>query len=344
MKPRKQYPDFLHIGHQIIRWYEDNGRKFPFRDGRTPYLVWIAEVIFQQTRIQQGMAHYLRFVERFPTVQHLASATEDEIMLYWKGLGYYSRAINLHKAARKIVNDFSGEVPRDYHSLLALQGIGKYIASAIMSIAYNAPYPAIDGNLYRVLSRFFSDGYDIAHPRAFEYFSNLAMRMMPPERPGDFNEALMDIGAQICTPKSPSCYQCPLQYECSSYTSGNPLDLPVKTKKNNIKKQTLNYFFLHDGQSFLVRQRDKSSYWKSLYEFPSLLPTACTLAVVKTHIIPHRFTHKELEIRIDCVEEVSSDVLMKIKKIESLDCISFSQMEAYAFPQPLYSFLKLFLK
>lgn len=340
METSKQYPDFVHIGMKILLWFEKNGRKLPFREEKSPYFIWISEVIFQQTRIQQGMEHYLRFVERFPTVQHLASATEDEVMLYWKGLGYYSRAINLHHAAQQIMNDYSGEIPSDYRALLRLKGVGKYIASAVMSIAFNQPYPAVDGNLYRVLSRFFCDDYDISQSKAFDYFSELAMRMMPVERAGDFNEAMMDIGAEICTPKNPRCTLCPIHTDCMAYSVGKVLEFPIKKKKIVKKKETIDYFFLHDGQSFWAKQRGKETFWKSLYEFPSSIPEKYSEMIYDTYQVRHQFTHKDLTINIHLLERKSEETLEEMSIMEHFEKIDFDKMDNFSFPKPLQDFLR----
>ncbi len=180
-----------------MNWYQINARNLPWRSTRNPYKIWISEIILQQTQVKQGLQHYLNFVQRFPNVKTLANADTDEVLLYWKGLGYYSRALNLHKAAQQIITDFEGEFPQKYEEILKLKGVGKYTAAAIASICFNERKPAIDGNFYRVLSRLFADDYDISQAGAFQYFSELALQMMPYEACGDFNQAIMDLGAEV---------------------------------------------------------------------------------------------------------------------------------------------------
>ena len=190
MKTNKQNADFLHIGKKLTKWYGSNARQLPWRENQLPYNIWISEIVLQQTQVKQGLGHYLRFIERFPTVVELHNASEDDVLLYWKGLGYYSRAINLHKAAHQVVEDFGGEFPNHYNDILKLKGIGKYTAAAIASICFEEKVPAVDGNFYRVLSRIFADDFDISSSKAFQYFSDLALLIMPNDKAGEFNQAL----------------------------------------------------------------------------------------------------------------------------------------------------------
>ena len=231
MKTIKQNSDFLYIGQKLLLWYSQNARILPWRINQNPYNVWISEIILQQTRVEQGLEYYINFTNRFKDVESLAKADIDEVLLYWKGLGYYSRAINLHKAAQQIMQDYQGVFPNNYHEILKLKGIGKYTAAAISSICFNEKRPAVDGNFYRVLSRIFADDFDISKTKAHDYFSELALLIMPDRDFGDFNQAIMDLGANICKPKNPSCGICPVHADCLAFQLGKTADFPVKTKK-----------------------------------------------------------------------------------------------------------------
>lgn len=222
--------DFQHIGNTLLHWYKNNARDLPFRQTTDPYKIWICEIVFQQTRINQGLNHYNNFIKRFPDVKILAEANEDEVLLHWKGLGYYSRAINIHKAAKQIMTDYNGSFPSDYEEILKLKGVGKYTAAAVSSICFDGKMPAVDGNFYRVLSRFFADDFDISNSKAFNYFSELATLIMP-EKVGDFNQAMMDLGSEICKPKNPLCGECPIDQNCLAFSLEKISSFPVKTKK-----------------------------------------------------------------------------------------------------------------
>lgn len=222
MEKNRTALEFLHVGNRLLEWYRNNARDLPFRQTKDPYKIWICEIVFQQTRINQGLNHYNNFIERFPDVKTLAEAEENEVLLYWKGLGYYSRAINIHKAAQQIMNDYQGVFPSRYEEILKLKGVGKYTAAAVFSICFNGKMPAVDGNFYRVLSRLFADDFDISSSKAFSYFSELAQLVMP-ENVGDFNQAMMDIGSEICKPKNPLCGECPLNEDCLAFATQKSL-------------------------------------------------------------------------------------------------------------------------
>ena len=242
MKTNKQNADFLHIGKKLTKWYDSNARQLPWRENQLPYNIWISEIVLQQTQVKQGLGHYLRFIERFPTVVELHNASEDDVLLYWKGLGYYSRAINLHKAAQQVMEDFGGAFPESFSEILKLKGVGKYTAAAVSSICFDEKVPAIDGNFYRVLSRVFADDFDVSSPKAYAYFYELALLIMPEENPGNFNQAIMDLGSEICKPKNPQCQVCPIQENCLAYETGKVLDFPVKSKKVKAVDLKLHYY------------------------------------------------------------------------------------------------------
>ncbi|PIE51028.1 MAG: A/G-specific adenine glycosylase [Flavobacteriales bacterium] len=344
MKKNKQNPDFLNFGIQLLDWYSVNGRDLPFRKTKNPYKIWICEIVFQQTRIQQGLEHYNKFILRFPRVEDLANAHVDEVLLYWKGLGYYSRAINLHKAAQQIINDFNGVFPNTYEDIIQLKGVGKYTASAIASICFNENRPAIDGNFYRILSRFFGDDFDISNTKAFEYFSNLAFRIMPENKAGDFNQAIMDIGSEICKPKNPLCDICPISKGCIAFQTGKTTQFPVKIKKVKVKHQKLDYYYLYYQDYFLIRQRDNRSIWKRLYEFSTLMPQNTDLNIIEEQKVNHILTHIKMEISFFSVEISSLDLLKNIAQEHDLELIHFDDFEQKSFPKPIESFLKSKIK
>ncbi|MDR1699086.1 MAG: A/G-specific adenine glycosylase [Prevotellaceae bacterium] len=254
-------------------WYRQNHRDLPWRNTTNPYKIWISEIILQQTRVAQGLDYYNRFVERFPDVLPLAGADEDEVLKYWQGLGYYSRARNLHAAAKQIKELYNGIFPDEYGKILALKGIGEYTAAAISSFAYNLPYAVLDGNVYRVLSRIFGIETPINTPKAKKEFTALAQMLLDKENPAGHNNAIMEFGALQCVPSSPDCAVCPLVEKCAAFAGGKVQNLPVKEKKNAVKERFFNYFFVQNGDYVYIKRREGNDIWKNLYEFP-LIETA----------------------------------------------------------------------
>lgn len=318
-----------------MQWYDQTRRNLPWRDTPDPYKVWLSEIILQQTRVTQGLPYYLRFISSFPDVQSLARASQDDILLHWKGLGYYSRALNLQKTAQKIVKDFNGNFPQTTKDLQSLPGIGAYTAAAIGSICFGLPTPAIDGNLYRVLSRFFADATDISASGAWKHFESLALKLMPTERAGDFNQAMMDLGAEVCTPKNPRCPTCPIHPSCQAYLLGQQSTFPVKKKKKKPVEVDIHYQFLTDGEQFIVTQRDNTSIWKNLWEFPPAVPNINQADYTKTHLLSHRRLHLYFYQKNLCPIELQD--LAKKEKLHL--CTDPSSL---AFPRPIESFLEKF--
>ncbi len=339
MKTNKQNPDFLHIGKKLLYWYNFHGRDLPFRKTQNPYNIWICEIVFQQTRIQQGLSHYNRFIERFPDVKTLSESNLDEVLLYWKGLGYYSRAINIHKASQQIMTDFKGEFPENYDDILKLKGVGKYTAAAISSICFGKQIPAVDGNFYRVLSRLFADDFDISNHKANEYFSELAFRMMPENSAGTFNQAMMDLGSEICKPKNPLCEKCPLSNDCLAFSLSKVSLFPVKTKKVKIENLQLKYYFVAFENQFLIRRRQDDFIWKNLYEFPTEIPEKFEHLISKTTILKHKLTHKNLEITIDSVSLPSKSDFEKFAEEGNFLVTDFENSHGKSFPKPLENYI-----
>ena len=249
-------------------WYRMHRRELPWRESSDPYIIWISEIILQQTRVAQGMDYFLRFTERFPDVVSLASAEEDEVLKYWQGLGYYSRARNLHAAAKDIMERFSGVFPDRYEDVISLKGIGEYTAAAIVSFVWNRPYPVVDGNVFRVLSRLFAVDTPIDTPKGKRVFTELAGLVMDPRYAGQHNQAIMELGALQCVPQNPDCGTCPLKGRCTAYGTGNVRAYPVKRNKAKTRDRYFHYLYIIcNGKTWLSRRKGKD-IWEGLYEFP----------------------------------------------------------------------------
>ncbi|MCD7977430.1 MAG: A/G-specific adenine glycosylase [Tannerellaceae bacterium] len=256
------------ISHILIQWYQIHKRELPWRNTTDPYKIWISEIILQQTRVAQGMDYYLRFMERFPDVLSLAQATEDEVLKYWQGLGYYSRARNLHAAAKSIVADYDGVFPTTHSEVLSLKGIGEYTAAAIVSFSGNQPYPVVDGNVFRVLSRLFALDTPVDTGKGKKEFTELAGLVMDPAEAATHNQAIMEFGALQCVPQNPDCPSCPLQEKCLAYATGTVTNYPVKQNKTKTRNRYFHYFHItHKGTTWLNRRSGKD-IWTGLYEFP----------------------------------------------------------------------------
>jgi A/G-specific adenine glycosylase len=255
--------------HKILTlWYQQNKRDLPWRVNNDPYYVWVSEIILQQTRVDQGTAYFLRFIERFPDVRSLASADENEVLKAWQGLGYYSRARNMHLAARQIINEFDGRFPDTIINIEKLKGVGRYTAAAIASISFGLPYAAIDGNVYRVLSRVFGIDTPIDSTTGKKEFGALASGLLDRENPAIFNEALMEFGALQCTPRNPDCNRCPFGDHCIAFTHNEIAKLPVKSKKTKVKNRFFNYLFIRHEEYFYLEKREENDIWRNLYQFP----------------------------------------------------------------------------
>ena len=227
-------------------------------------MIWLSEIILQQTRVVQGLAYYNRFSERFPTPRALAEAPEDEVLKYWQGLGYYSRARNLHAAAKSM----QGVFPRTYEGVRALKGVGDYTAAAVCSIAYDMPYAVVDGNVYRVLARVFGIDTPIDSPAGKKQFTELAQKLLDKKRPGDYNQAIMDFGATVCTPAAPQCLVCPLAAVCRALADGRVEQLPVKAQKTKISNRYFHYIYVKQGENTWLHKRGAGDVWQNLYEPP----------------------------------------------------------------------------
>ncbi|KAA3630807.1 MAG: A/G-specific adenine glycosylase [Bacteroidetes bacterium] len=253
---------------RLIDWYRQSHRPLPWKGIRDPYLIWLSEIILQQTRAEQGRPYYEKFKQAYPTVFDMAGAPEDEIMKLWQGLGYYSRARNMHFTAQFIANEREGKFPETVKELQALKGVGPYTAAAIASFAFNKPAAVVDGNVYRVLSRFFGIEKAVDDNDARKFFGSLAQELILKQDPATYNQAIMDLGAIVCTPRNYKCDECFLKEKCSAFAKGNIDNLPVKNKKIKRRTRYFNYFIIQDEQGILINKRTSKDIWKNLYEFP----------------------------------------------------------------------------
>lgn len=251
----------------LLSWHErDNDRTLPWKEEKDPYKIWLSEIILQQTRAEQGLPYYLRFIRHYPNVQLLATAADQEVFKLWEGLGYYSRCRNLLHTARTIVNEFQGIFPGNYKDLLKLKGIGPYTAAAISSFAFNEAQPVIDGNVYRVLARYHSDETPYDSSEGKKHFGKLAKEAFDADRPAAYNQAIMDFGATICTPKNPKCDSCPLESNCLAKAKDTVLLLPIKSKRLAVKTRHFHYWLLREDNRLFIRQRTEKDIWQSLHE------------------------------------------------------------------------------
>jgi A/G-specific adenine glycosylase len=255
--------------NSLQQWYLQNKRDLPWRKTVDPYTIWLSEIMLQQTRVAQGTPYFLSFIRAFPSVFDLAKANEEQVLKLWQGLGYYSRARNLHKTAQYVAHELSGIFPDNYNDLLKLKGIGEYTAAAIASFSYNEPVPVVDGNVFRVLSRYFNIETDIAAASAKKEFAALAFELMPKDDPALFNQAIMEFGALQCVPKSPNCGICIFNSSCAALQKKKVDLLPVKSKKLKVRNRFFNYLVVSDdNENTIIQKRTAKGIWHNLYEFP----------------------------------------------------------------------------
>ena len=251
----------------ILKWYDQNKRDLPWRKTKNPYNIWISEIILQQTRMEQGIYYYNRFISKFPDLESLATSEEKDVLLLWQGLGYYSRARNLHHTAKYIYYDLDSKFPKSYEELINLKGIGDYTASAISSICFEKKHPVLDGNVFRIISRIFGIKAPIDLHNSRKVFKKKAIELLPNSRYGDYNQGLMDFGSMICRPKNPSCSNCLISKKCVAYKKQIVDSLPVKAKKNKIKTLYFEYLVVNNNNKILI-ERVEDGIWKNLYQFP----------------------------------------------------------------------------
>lgn len=335
----------------LLDWYHKNARNLPWRETKDPYLIWISEIILQQTRVDQGLPYYLRFANSFPNVLSLHQASEDQVLKLWQGLGYYSRARNMKTAAQQIVEDFNAVFPTSYHDLLSLKGIGPYTAAAISSICFDLPHAVVDGNVYRVLSRHFGIETPVNSTSGKKEFEQLANQLIPKDHPGNYNQAIMEFGARYCVPSSPDCENCSLNHSCEAFKTHRVAQLPVKEKKLKIKNRYLHFFYITDGNQFLIEKRETDNIWKGMYQLPLIetkeevdiyemieskefkdLILNKSFELINQREVRHKLTHRNLFIRFYNL------------KMSDLDNFNFEKIKTedwqhYAFPKPIFQYL-----
>ncbi len=331
----------MNFDKKLMYWYLQNKRTMPWRQIKNPYNIWLSEVILQQTRVEQGLPYYLTFTEAFPTVFDLAKAPEETVLKLWQGLGYYSRARNLHFTAKHIAEDCNGVFPKQYKGLLKLKGVGDYTASAIASICYNEATPVVDGNVYRVLSRYFGITTPINSSQGIKEFKKLATAVMNTEDSGEYNQAIMEFGAIQCKPGTPDCNVCPLNDSCVALATKQIGALPVKLKKLKVTKQYFNYlFFVIKGNKTIIQQRTGKGIWQKMYEFPLIQATEPipkkeinSLQMFKSLVgtqkhtfekwneefILHKLSHQHLYTNFYIIEMHEAPAITQEQKIVSLD-------------------------
>ena len=258
----------MNLSDELIQWYFKNKRDLPWRDTTNAYIIWLSEIILQQTRVEQGMPYFHRFLEKYPDVKAFAAADEGEILNLWQGLGYYSRGRNMLKTARQIVAEFDGEFPMKYEQLIHLKGIGEYTASAISSFSANQPKAVVDGNVFRVLARYFGISEPVNSTKGKKLFQDVANEVLNKENPGLHNQAMMEFGAMLCKPKNPDCNICPVRSDCYAYNHDAIAELPQKLKKIKVRERFLNYIVVTDGNTILMNKRDEKDIWANMYDFP----------------------------------------------------------------------------
>ena len=318
----------------LISWYEDHKRDLPWRGEPDPYKIWVSEIILQQTRVQQGWDYYLRFIDNFPDVKALAEADEDRVLKVWQGLGYYSRARNMHAAAREIMEKHGGHFPNEYDKILSLKGIGNYTAAAISSIAFGLPYPAVDGNVIRIVSRIFGICDDVTQPVVVKKITAICEMEIDNKRPGVFNQAAMDFGAIQCVPRNPNCDECPFQSSCYAYNNHLVDILPVKKKKAESKHRYFHYtVYLSDNQT-IIEKRTGSDIWRNMYQFPLTEADSEEYADKPLFSIREVLSHQIIH---------AAFYVKNVKKLPKLSqnqlVIPFDDMEKYPMPKIMTEFL-----
>ena len=329
----------------LNHWYSNNKRELPWRLTRSPYYIWLSEIILQQTQIKQGLPYYEAFIEEFPSVFHLAKAKESQVLKLWQGLGYYSRARNLHATAKYIVEELKGEFPNNYKELLKLKGVGDYTASAIASICFNEPTAVVDGNVYRVLSRYFGIDTPINSSKGAKEFKQLAQELIDKKNPADFNQAIMEFGAVQCKPQNPDCKICPFKNNCIAFNENRINELPVKIKPNKAVKKYFNFLvIISKNQKTILEKRKVKGIWQNLYQFP-LIETSSEIDFKEVQtIIKEQDLFKQIEFELslynddEIIHKLSHQHLHTkfwIVNVENLEEAKIPISEIHQYPVPI---------
>jgi A/G-specific adenine glycosylase len=339
--------------NSLTQWYLQNKRDLPWRKTVDPYKIWLSEIMLQQTRVAQGTPYFLSFVNAFPTVFDLAAANEEQVLKLWQGLGYYSRARNLHKTAQYVANELSGIFPDNYNDLLKLKGVGEYTAAAIASFSYDEAVPVVDGNVFRVLSRYYNIDTDIAAASAKKEFAALAFELMPKDNPALFNQAIMEFGALQCVPKSPNCGICIFNTSCAALQKKKVDQLPVKSKKLKVRNRFFNYLVVSDdNENTIIQKRTAKGIWHNLYEFPLIETDAPEdFDFIATNIQEEFFKNNSVTSIEDCNEKSIIHKLShqhlhikfwKIKVDGTIENgIDAATLKTFPFPIVIFNFIEM---
>ena len=346
----------MHATTELINWYNTNKRDLPWRHTTDAYTIWLSEIILQQTRVEQGLPYFYSFLEKYPTVSHFASAPEDDILKLWQGLGYYSRGRNMLKTAIQVQQEYGGTFPTTYNELIKLKGIGEYTAAAIASFSANEPQAVLDGNVFRVLSRYLGISEPIDSTIGKKIFKQAAADLLNTEDPAAHNQAMMELGAMVCKPKNPACATCPLQLSCYAFLHNATTALPVKSKKVKIKERHFNYFVVEDNNRILINKRGEGDIWANMYDLPMIettLPTTIDelvglpetikifgnkLIIKKVFpVVKHILTHQHLYVRFIVLEQ--KPLVME----QNWDFIEVENLKKTALPKVIFIFLDNFL-
>jgi A/G-specific adenine glycosylase len=331
----------------ILQWYQENKRDLPWRRTKNPYFIWLSEIILQQTRVAQGMSYYEKFIEKYPKIESLAVASEQDVLTTWQGLGYYSRARNLHATAKFITQEYDGVFPKSYSDILKLKGVGEYTAAAIASFAFDLPHAVVDGNVFRVLSRLFNIESPIDSTEGKKQFALLASEFLDNNQPALFNQAIMEFGALQCVPGSPNCEACPLVLHCEAFKLKTVTQLPIKKGKTKIRNRYFLYFFKFNPQNntLLLRQKTENDIWKNMYEFPKIefsslenLKGFCDqnraqiqlISPLQKHILSHQHLHAQFISFSSSNLEVFNDAIQ----------IPIIEIDTYPLPRLIDRFLE----
>ena len=337
-------PDLHGLSQNLIDWYSREKRDLPWRQSKDPYRIWLSEIILQQTRVVQGLPYYERFIHAYPTIQDLAEAEESSVLRTWQGLGYYSRARNLHKTAKIISNDFSGAFPNHYEGLIKLPGVGPYTAAAIASLAFDEAVPVLDGNVYRLIARLFGMEHDIANQTNRKYFIEVLEQLVPRENPGDFNQAMMEMGALVCTPGSPKCDICPVRGYCFAYEHKQQEKLPVKIKKVKITQKQFHYIVFEYAGSFGMKERKGRGIWQGLFDFllfeGGFQPEQAWGELEPSPVFKHILTHQKIEATFYLVRFRNEDLFLAALNKYGLAPFTYTQMLNLPKPKLLVNYIE----
>lgn len=338
----------------LLNWHRtENSRELPWKGEKNPYKIWISEIILQQTRVQQGIDYYNRFIQEFPDIKTLATASEQKAYKLWEGLGYYSRCKNLIASAKFIHENLNGNFPQKFKDILSLKGIGNYTASAIASFAFNRPYAVLDGNVFRVLSRFFGLEIPVNTSEGKKVYASLAQSLLDKKNPAQYNQAIMDFGAVICKPALPLCLQCPLQKKCIAFLKNKVSVLPVNTSVNKQKMRFFNYLVVEYNQTFYINKRIAKDIWQNLYEFilietksfqneNDLLKNDQFISLLKGHDFKVKSFSEKISQKLTHQLIIARFIHIEIKKPlanEKYFTANLQQLKSLPFPKLIASFL-----